>query len=65
MIAVVKEVKAIVDEYAPKGFIIGYRISPEELHGKNVGYDYTEALTLISEVIKYELDYIHLSLFPD
>ena len=62
-LAVVKEVKAIVDEYAPKDFIIGYRISPEELHGKNVGYDYTEALTLISEVIKYELDYIHLSLW--
>ena len=62
-LAVVKEVKAIVDEYAPKDFIIGYRISPEELHGKNVGYDYKEALTLISEVIKYELDYIHLSLW--
>jgi hypothetical protein len=62
-LAVVKEVKAIVDEYAPKDFIIGYRISPEELHGKNVGYDYKEALSLISEVIKYELDYIHLSLW--
>lgn len=62
-LAVVKEVKAIVDEYAPKDFIIGYRISPEELHGKNVGYDYKEALTLISEVIKYKLDYIHLSLW--
>lgn len=60
---VVKEVKAIVDEYAPKDFIIGYRISPEELHGKNIGYDYKEALSLISEVIKYELDYIHLSLW--
>lgn len=62
-LAVVKEVKSIVDEYAPKDFIIGYRISPEELHGKNVGYDYKEALTLISEVIKYKLDYIHLSLW--
>ncbi|WP_223804554.1 oxidoreductase [Lactococcus kimchii] len=61
-LAVVKEVKTIIDEYAPKGFIVGYRISPEELHGEEVGYDYKDAISLISEVIKYELDYIHLSL---
>ncbi|RZI48714.1 NADH-dependent flavin oxidoreductase [Lactococcus kimchii] len=62
-LAVVKEVKTIIDEYAPKGFIVGYRISPEELHGEEVGYDYKDAISLISEVIKYELDYIHLSLW--
>lgn len=62
-LAVVKEVKTIVDEYAPKGFIVGYRISPEELHGEEVGYDYKDAISLISEVIKYGLDYIHLSLW--
>ena len=62
-LAVVKEVKRVVEEYAPKDFIVGYRISPEEIHGDEVGYSYTEAQALIREVIKYELDYIHLSLW--
>ncbi|MGT2770846.1 NADH-dependent flavin oxidoreductase [Streptococcus intermedius] len=62
-LAVVKEVKRVVEEYAPKDFIVGYRISPEELHGDEVGYSYREAQALIREVIKYELDYIHLSLW--
>lgn len=62
-IAVVKEVKRVVEKYAPKDFIVGYRISPEEIHGDEVGYSYREAQALIREVIKYELDYIHLSLW--
>lgn len=62
-LAVVKEVKRVVAQYAPKDFIIGYRISPEEIHGEAVGYTYKEALELIKEVIKHELDYIHLSLW--
>ena len=62
-LAVVKEVKRVVEEYAPKDFIVGYRISPEEIHGDEVGYSYREAQALIREVIKYELDYIHLSLW--
>ena len=62
-LAVVKEVKQVVEEYAPKDFIVGYRISPEEIHGDEAGYSYREAQALIREVIKYELDYIHLSLW--
>ena len=62
-LAVVKEAKRVVEEYAPKDFIVGYRISPEEIHRDEVGYSYREAQALIREVIKYELDYIHLSLW--
>ena len=62
-LAVVKEVKRVVEKYAPKDFIVGYRISPEEIHGDEAGYSYREAQALIREVIKYELDYIHLSLW--
>lgn len=62
-LAVVKEVKRVVEKYAPKDFIVGYRISPEEIHEDEVGYSYREAQALIQEVIKYELDYIHLSLW--
>lgn len=61
-LAVVKEVKRVVRNSAPKDFIVGYRVSPEEIHGKDVGYDYKESLQLIQEVDKHELDYIHLSL---
>lgn len=62
-LAVVDEVKRVVTEYAPKDFIVGYRISPEEIHGDNIGYTYKEAQALIKEVVKRELDYIHLSLW--
>lgn len=62
-LAVVKEVKSVIEQYAPEDFIIGYRISPEEIHGDDIGYTYDEAMQLIQEVIKYELDYIHLSLW--
>ncbi|MEY8370242.1 NADH-dependent flavin oxidoreductase [Aerococcaceae bacterium 50-4] len=62
-LAVVKEVKRVVSEQGPSDFIIGYRISPEEIHGPEVGYDYKEATALVSEIVKNELDYIHLSLW--
>lgn len=61
-LAIVKEVKRVVEELAPETFIIGYRISPEEVHGEDIGYSYKESIKLIQEVDKYELDYIHLSL---
>ena len=62
-LAVVKEVKRVVAEEAPSNFIIGYRLSPEEIHGSEVGYDYKEATALVTEIVKNELDYIHLSLW--
>lgn len=62
-LAVVKEVKRVVAEQAPSNFIIGYRLSPEEIHGDVVGYDYRDATALVSEIVKNELDYIHLSLW--
>lgn len=62
-LAVVKSVMEVVKKEAPKDFIVGYRISPEEIHGKNVGYTWHEATKLIDEITKnYDLDYIHLSM---
>lgn len=61
--AVVKEVMKVVKENAPKDFIIGYRISPEEIHGKAVGYTWHEATKLVDELTKEnDLDYVHLSM---
>lgn len=62
-LAVVEEVKRVVAEEAPSDFIVGYRLSPEEIHGPDVGYDYKEATALVAEIVKNELDYIHLSLW--
>lgn len=61
-LAVVKEVMSVVKDYAPKDFIVGYRISPEEIH-QTVGYTWHESTQLIKTITdNYDLDYIHLSL---
>lgn len=62
-LAVVKEVKRVIAEEQAAHFIVGYRISPDEIHGDNVGYTYKESTQLIAEIVKHELDYIHLSLW--
>ena len=62
-IEVVREVKSVIAQYGPKDFIIGYRLSPEEIHGTTIGYSYKESLALVAEIAKEELDYISLSIW--
>lgn len=62
-LAVVREVLRAADEYAPKGFIVGYRMCPEEIHEGGVGYTWREGLELAKEVSRLGLDYVHLSLW--
>ncbi len=58
-----KAVFEVVEKHAPDNFIVGYRISPEEVHGDTVGYTYEESLQLIEKLDEdFSLDYIHLSL---
>ena len=62
-LAVVKSVMDTVKKYALAGFIVGYRISPEEIHGKNIGYTWHESTQLIDQITKeFALDYVHLSM---
>lgn len=61
-LAVVDEVKDVVGKYGDDSFIVGYRISPEEVHGDNVGYTVDEAVKLVNEVVKHGVDYVHLSM---
>lgn len=62
-LAVAKEVANVVKKYAPKDFILGYRISPEEINPDNVGYTWHESTELINELTnQVDFDYIHLSL---
>ncbi len=60
---VTAEVMKVVKKYAPKDFIVGYRISPEEINEGNVGYTWHDSTKLIGELNKkFDLDYVHLSM---
>ncbi|MEJ6358764.1 NADH-dependent oxidoreductase [Lactiplantibacillus plantarum] len=61
-IEVSREVMKVVADYAPKNFIVGYRISPEEIHGENVGYTWHESQKLVKKLTgSFDFDYVHLS----
>ena len=62
-LAVVKEVRRVVEESGKKDFIVGYRFCPEEIHGENVGYRIDESLQLIEKVVSEKVDYLHISIF--
>lgn len=58
-LAVVREVQRIIDQEAPDDFIFGYRITPEEVQGENVGYTIQEMRYLIDELLgQFDIDYI-------
>lgn len=59
---VTKEVLKVVKKFAPQDFIVGYRISPEEIHGDNVGYTWHESTKLVKHLtVGFDLDYTHIS----
>lgn len=62
-IEITRRVKALVAERGQKDFLIGYRISPEEIHGDRVGYTLDDALYLIDKIADLGVDYIHSSLW--
>lgn len=51
---------AAKDDYANEDFIIGYRLSPEELEEPGITLD--DTALLVSELSKKPIDYIHFSL---
>lgn len=58
-LAVVNEVKTAIDKHAKAPFIIGYRISPEEI--ENPGITIEDSLLLVEALAKKNLDYLHVS----
>lgn len=58
---IVDEVVKVVHEFGPKDFIIGIRISPNEIHGDRVGFDYHENQELIKQLNAKDIDYVHIS----
>lgn len=58
--AVIKEVRRVVDDRAPKDFIVGYRFSPEEL--SKPGITMADTLKLVDMLSDQPLDYLHSSM---
>jgi 2,4-dienoyl-CoA reductase-like NADH-dependent reductase (Old Yellow Enzyme family) len=59
-LAVVDEVKKVVEEHTKEPFIIGYRFSPEE--PETPGITMADTLVLIDALARKDLDYLHVSL---
>lgn len=57
---ILKEVKNIVSKYADRPFLIGYRISPEEMPQQTYGLP--DTFMLIDKLIEEKIDYLHFSL---
>jgi 2,4-dienoyl-CoA reductase-like NADH-dependent reductase (Old Yellow Enzyme family) len=57
---VVKEIQEVIEEYAGRPFLLGYRISPEEQQTES--YKLKDIYPFIDELIKLEIDYLHASL---
>lgn len=56
---VVKHCQEIIDKHASKPFVLGYRLSPEEI--EEPGIRLSDTLHFIDHLIEAEIDYLHLS----
>ena len=58
--AVIDEVLKAKSEYASDDFIVGYRLSPEEVESPGISMEITEQL--INTITEKSIDYVHISL---
>ncbi|OLS36333.1 NADH-dependent flavin oxidoreductase [Alkalihalophilus pseudofirmus] len=58
-LAVIDKVKEAVNTHANEPFIVGYRISPEEI--ENPGITMEDTLSLVDVLAEQDLDYLHVS----
>ncbi|MDG5788829.1 NADH-dependent flavin oxidoreductase [Evansella sp. AB-P1] len=58
-LAVIDRVKSAVNEFAKHPFVVGYRISPEEV--ENPGITMADTLTFVDALAEQDLDYLHIS----
>lgn len=57
---IINIVKKTIDEYAKKPFILGYRISPEEIEEPGIRME--DTLQFIDRLANQPLDYLHISM---
>ncbi|PGZ90460.1 NADH-dependent flavin oxidoreductase [Bacillus sp. AFS029533] len=60
-LAIIEEIKKVIEKHATKPFILGYRFSPEE-SSKEDGLRMKDTYELINFLVEQDLDYIHASL---
>jgi 2,4-dienoyl-CoA reductase-like NADH-dependent reductase (Old Yellow Enzyme family) len=60
-LAVVREVRRVIDEHAKRAFLLGYRVSPEEPEEQGLRID--DTCVLLDRIIEAGVDYIHASLW--
>ena len=58
-LTLIEEIKKVIQEYAKKPFLIGYRFSPEE--PETPGITMKETFELIEELIQADIDYLHIA----
>lgn len=61
-LAVLKAVRATIIENNRTDFILGWRISPEEIHGENIGYKVDDILAQTKQAVEIGIDYLNVSL---
>ncbi|WFQ92615.1 NADH-dependent flavin oxidoreductase [Mycoplasma feriruminatoris] len=49
---VVKGIREVIDKYAPKDFIFGFRATPEETYGDILGYTIEDFIKLVDKIIE-------------
>lgn len=59
-LAIVDEVKTVINTHAKRPFLLGYRFSPEE--SSTPGITMSDTLELVDALAEKELDYVHVSL---
>ncbi|MEQ6376075.1 NADH:flavin oxidoreductase [Bacillaceae bacterium S4-13-56] len=62
-LAVLEEVQKVVKQEGKDTFIVGYRLSPEEVLDKTIGYTIDETLEMVEKLIENRIHYIHSSLY--
>ncbi|MGE7827320.1 NADH-dependent flavin oxidoreductase [Paenibacillus sp. NPDC093718] len=60
-LAIIEEIKKVIEKHATKPFLLGYRLSPEE-SSKVDGLRMKDTYELIDFLVEQNLDYIHASL---
>nr|WP_318034345.1 hypothetical protein [Mycoplasmopsis agalactiae] len=49
---IVEEIRKVIDQYADENFLFGFRATPEETYGAELGYSIIDFIQLIEEIIK-------------
>jgi len=57
---VVKSVRAAIDKYADDKFLLGYRISPEEIEKPGIRIE--DTLKFVDQLADQSIDYLHISM---